>query len=102
MTRRPDAIEILVRNQTAVLVRHGMHPDVARREAEENVAVILEDLARIGLDDVYLSVALRRARVYRFRCQGLPEAVISVRLGISTRQVERDYTQELLRRRYVA
>ena len=102
MTRRPDAIEILVQNQTAVLVRHGTHPDVARREAEENVAVILEDLARIGLDDVYLGVALRRARVYRFRCQGISETAISVRLGISTRQVERDYTQELLRRRYVA
>jgi hypothetical protein len=99
---RPDPIEILVSHQTAALVRCGRPMGVARKEAEDIVAVVLEDLARIGLADVYLSVALRRARVYRMKSSGLTATVISERLGVCMTQIKKDYRAELLRRRMVA
>lgn len=95
----PDAIDILVSHQTAALVRYGRPLEQARLEAEEIVAGVLEDMARLGLKDVYLSVALRRARVYRLKCQGLKVAVICERLGICPAQAKVDYKAELLRRR---
>lgn len=99
MIDRPDAIEILVRHQAAALVRRGVLIEAARKEAEDIVAVLLEDLARIGLADVYLSVALRRNHVYRMRCQGLTFRVICERLGIHRVTAQSDYKAELLRRR---
>ena len=99
---RPDPIEILVSHQTTILVRCGRSPEQARAEAEDIVAVILEDLGRIGLQDVYLGVALRRARVYRMKSQGLTVTVICERLGICLTQAKKDYRAELLRRRLAA
>ncbi len=97
--RRSDAIEILVTHQAAALVRHGTPMDKARAEAEGIVDVVLMDLVRIGLEDVYLGVALRRARVYRLRCQGVSYRVVCERLGISRQQAAHDYASELERKR---
>ena len=99
MTAKPDAIEILVSHQAAALVRHGTPIDKARAEAEDIVAGVLADLNRIGLQDVYLSVALRRARVYRLKCQGVHLKAICERLEICPTQAKKDYRAELLRRR---
>ena len=99
MTAKPDPIEILVQHQAAALIRCGRPVEDARKEAEDIVAVVLEDLARSGLQDVYLSVALRRNRVYRLRCQGHTFRVICERLGVTRQQAHTDYRAELLRRR---
>lgn len=96
---RPDAIDILVSHQVAALVRCGRPLEEARKEAEDIVEVLMNDLARIGLLDVYLSVALRRAKVYRLRCQGLTVKNISDRVGACQMTVKSDYRAELLRRR---
>ena len=99
MTAKPDAIEILVSHQAAALVRHGTPMDRAQAEAEDIVAGVLADLNRIGLQDVYLGVALRRAKVYRLRCQGHTFRVICERLGVTRQQAAEDYRREMLRRR---
>ena len=99
MTAKPDPIEILVAHQRAALVRHGTPLDKADEEAEGIVASVLEDLGRLGLQDVYLGVALRRARVYRLRCQGVHFRVICELLGVTRQQAHHDYRAELLRRR---
>lgn len=99
---RPDAIDILVSHQIAALVRCGRPLEEARKEAEDIVEVLMNDLARIGLLDVYLSVALRRAKVYRMKCQGMTVQVICERLAICPAQAKNDYKAELLRRRAVA
>ena len=101
MTSKPDAIEILVSHQAAALVRHGTPLDRAQAEAEAEdiVAGVLADLNRIGLQDVYLGVALRRAKVYRLRCQGHTFRVICERLGVTRQQAAEDYRREMLRRR---
>ena len=99
MTAKPDAIEILVQHQRAALVRHGTPMDRAQAEAEDIVAGVLADLNRIGLQDVYLGVALRRAKVYRLRCQGHAFRVICERLGVTRQQAAEDYRREMLRRR---
>jgi hypothetical protein len=99
VTSKPDPIEILVRHQEAALVRHGTPMDQAHAEAVAIVDGVLEDLARLDLRDVYLSVILRRARVYRMKCQGLKVSVICERLGIGPSQAKLDYRAELLRRR---
>ena len=96
---RPDAIEILVKNQMVALIRRGASLEDARQEAEDSVAITLEDLSRMGCLDVYLSVALRRAKVYRMRCQGLTYKTIEERLCISRSTAERDNESELMRRR---
>ena len=95
---RPDPIEILVRHQTAALEAHGVDSNFARTEAEERVAQVLEQLAQLGLKDVYLGVALSRARVYRMRCAGHTVQVICERLGISRTIEYEDYRAELRRR----
>lgn len=99
MTHKPDALEILVRHQEAALVRHGTPVDKARQEAEDIVDGVIEDLARIGPQDVHLYVVIRRARVYRMRCQGLTFKVVCERLGVTRQQAHDDYRKELLRRR---
>ncbi len=99
---RPDPIEILVAHQAAALVRCGRPIEQAREEAEDIVKVVLEDLFRIGLKDIYLSVALRRSRVYHMRSQGLTALVVSKRLGISIATVKRYYKAEMLRQRQAA
>lgn len=96
---RPDAIEILVQHQVAALVRCGRPLDMARGEAENIVAVVLEDLARTVPNDVCIGVAIRRARVYRLRCQKHTYKVICERLGISRYTADLDYRAELARRR---
>jgi hypothetical protein len=99
--KRPDPVEILVAHQVAALVRCGRPIDAAQGEAEDIVATVLEDMARIGLRDVYLGVALRRSRVYRYRCQGIAYQVICERLGISRQQASHDYEAEMVRLRDV-
>ena len=100
--RRPDPITILVRNQALVLEAHGVDPTAAWSEAEGHVARVLEELAQAGLQDMYLAVALRRARVYRMRCQGQTVRVICERLGISLTIAKDDYRAEMHRRRVPA
>jgi len=99
MDRKADAVEILVRHQEAVLIRFGRPLDKARKEAESIVETVLIDMERIGLQDVYLGVALRRSRVYRLRSQGHTFKVICERLGICRKQAHTDYRSEMLRRR---
>ena len=99
---RPDPIEILVRNQAAAHMNAGMPPGAALEQAETTVATILEELAQIGLADVYLSVALRRARVYRMRVQCMKVSAICERIGIGRTQVFKDIRAELERRRRLA
>jgi hypothetical protein len=96
---RPDPITILVCNQARILEAHGVEPAKAWAEAETHVAAVLEELAQAGLADMYLSVALRRARVYRMRCAGQTVRVICERLGVCRALVVRDYRAELDRRR---
>ena len=96
---KPDPIEILVQHQTAALIRHGAKVDEARAEAEGIIETLLNDLAKMDLQDVHLGVALRRARVYRLRCQGMTFRVVCERLGICDKQARLDYRQELMRRR---
>lgn len=102
MTRQTDAVEILVQHQAAALVRHGVPIERAHEEAQRVVDVLLSDLSKLGLHDVLLGVALRRAQVYRLRSQGLKVVVICERLGISKRQAVIDYRAELMRRRQSA
>lgn len=99
---KPDPIEILVQHQAAALVRHGARVEDARAEAEGIIETLLNDLAKLDLQDVYLGVALRRARVYRLRSQGLKLVTVCERLGISKRQAVIDYRAELVRRRQTA
>lgn len=99
MDRKADAVEILVQHQAAVLVRFGRPMDLARGEAEAIVETVLIDMERIGLQDVYLGVALRRSRVYRLRSQGHTFRVICERLGVTRQQAHTDYRAEMLRRR---
>ena len=96
---KPDPIEILVRHQAAALVRHGAKVDEARAEAEGIVETLLNDLAKLNPQDVYLGVALRRARVYRLRCQGLSFNAICERLDIHRVTAQEYYRHELMRRR---
>ena len=96
---RRDAIEILVDNQTRALQEHGVAHAEAVKEAEVRVNHLLEELNRIGLADVYVGVAMRRAQVYRLRSSGVCLNEICLRLGIQHRQVHRDYLRELDRRR---
>ena len=93
---KPDPVDLLVSHLAAALVRHGMPPDQARLDAEERVAVILEDLARSGAP---VGQFLRRVRVYRLRCQGLQMQLIADRLGIHRTTAQREYRAELMRRR---
>lgn len=94
-----DAIEIMVSSQASVLIRFGKSEADARREAESIVAGILDEMASLGVRDVYLGVALRRSRVYRMRCGGLKFGVVCERLGITRQQAAKDYRAELMRRR---
>ena len=96
---KPDPIEILVQHQTAALIRHGAKVDEARAEAEGIVETMLNDLEKIGLRDVHLGVALRRARVYRLRCQGVSFRAICERLAIHRVTAQDYYRHELMRRR---
>ena len=96
---RPDAISILVKNQIAALEAHGVAPELAQAEAEERVHRLLDEMAQIGLADVYISVAIRRAHVYRLRCQGLSISEVHDRLGIHKTAIKEDYRHELDRRR---
>lgn len=98
---RPDAIDVLVNNQIAALVAHGVSLATAEAEAETLVHKVLEDMAAIGLLDIYIGVALRRAQVYRLKSQGIPVLVIKQRLGIGREQIRLDYKEEMLRRRFV-
>ena len=99
---RPDPVEILVRNHAAALEAEGSSPTMAREKAEAHIGDVLEELGALGLADVYLGVALRRARVYRMRCQGHTVRVICERLGVCERLVQLDYRAELDRRRHTA
>ena len=96
---KPDPIEILVQHQTAALIRHGAKVEEARAEAEGIVETMLNDLEKIGLRDVQLGVALRRARVYRLRCQGVSFRAICERLAIHRVTAQDYYRHELMRRR---
>lgn len=98
----PDAIEILVLTQAAMLVKWGCGVDSARREAEEIVLSVLQDLSRAGMQDVKISVALRRAKVYRLRHQNLTNQTVADRLGICPAQAKKDYKAEMARRKRVA
>ena len=91
-----DPVDILVFHLVAALVRHGMDPEQARKDAEERVAVVLEDLARSGAP---VGIYLRRVRVYRLRCQGVQMQAIADRLGIARETAHREYRAEMLRRR---
>jgi hypothetical protein len=102
MARERDAIEILVSNQIAVLVRLGRDEAEARPEAEAIVSNLLEEMSHLGMKDVYLGVALRRSRVYRMRSGGMTFKVICERLGISRFTADDDYRSEMIRRRTAA
>ena len=99
---RPDPIDILVRNQAEALMAHGVSQARAFEEAEVRVAKVLDELNQIGLADTYLRVAIRRARVYRLRCQG--ESIDSVCETLNIRHTTEwlDYRAELTRRRLCA
>jgi len=99
MITERDAIDIMVIHQINALVRCGRPVESARHEAEDIVSMILEDMARIGLRDVYIGVALRRARVYKLRDQGVTSIVVSERMGICLAQAKNDYKSEMIRRR---
>ena len=94
-----DPVDILVAHMVAALVRHGMDPERALADAEERVAVVLEDLARAGAP---VGAFLRRVRVYRLRCQGVQMQIIADRLGIARETAHREYRTEMLRRRRIA
>jgi ABC-type branched-subunit amino acid transport system ATPase component len=96
---RPDAIDVLVRNQIAALLAHGVAPAAAAEEAEVRVHQVMEDLNQLGLADVYVRVALRRAQVYRLRSQGVLLDAIAAKLGFHKNQISRDYIEEMLRKR---
>jgi len=98
MTPR-DPIEVLVSHQANVLVRCGRPMEAARVEAEDIVASLLGDLARLGCAGVPIDQLFRRARVYRLRCQGNTVQIISERMGVSIATVKRDIVCELRRRR---
>ena len=96
---RPDPIEILVRNQMEALVAHGVPLEEAAVEAEARVAKVMEEMNHLGLADVYVGVALRRARVFRMKSQGKSVAAICEVVGVGSFAVKKDYREELLRRR---
>lgn len=98
---KPDAITVLVQNQMRALVEHGVPPEEAAKEAEERVANVLEEMARMHMTDVYIGVALRRATVYRLRSEGVSTAAVCERVGIKPTQAWLDYESELHRRRNV-
>ena len=97
--KTPDAIQVLVTNQAKSLIDHGVPVEAAYLEAEERVALLLKELEHLGLADVYISVAIRRAQVYRLRSQGLLVRTVQERLGICKRVVIKDYKAEMLRHR---
>ncbi len=94
-----DPIEILVDHQTRALVEHGVPAELARVEAERRVGEVLAEMNRIGLADVYVGVAIRRARVYQMRSSGMSALEVRGILGIRATQVFEDYRAELSRRR---
>lgn len=94
----PDIITLWTQHLTVAFVRLGRSPENAREDALDFIDVLLEDAARQCAQDVRLSAALRSARIYRMRCQGLKVSVIHERLGYSPAQIKRDYKAELARR----
>lgn len=101
MTRQ-DAVDILVQHQAASLVRNGVPIERAQEEAYLVVDLIVSDLSRMGLHDVKIGVALRRALIYRLRSQGVKVSALVLRLGVCKAKVCSDYKSEQRRRGRVA